>query len=80
MHNLGTAQLAESDEYQDVTLRIHTRRGSIPVQIVLNGERQTREQVGAQVLEAFNYFVESPVFDAAQKPCTCTLGICVCPR
>lgn len=59
MKLLATAEIHESETYKDIVLRVKTVRGSIPVIIVNEGEVFTAEQIGAQVLECFNYFVQS---------------------
>jgi hypothetical protein len=56
---LATAKLCEFDEYKDVILRIHTDRGSMPIVIVSGGIVQSAERIGEQILESFDYHVES---------------------
>lgn len=55
--------LEESDELNDVWMRIFTERGSSPILIVANGVLKSEADIGKQVLNAFEYLVKSPVFD-----------------
>lgn len=67
VRDLATVQLKEFDAFNDVIMRVFTERGSSPIVIVQNGEVNSAEDVGQQVLDLFRYMVESPVFDKAQE-------------
>lgn len=63
---LATGRIYELDEYQDVTLRIDSTRGSFPVPIVTDGAINDAEAIGRAVLSGFSHLVESPVYEAAK--------------
>jgi hypothetical protein len=62
---LATAEICEFDEYQEVVMRIFTTRGSTPIRIVdeLKG-LLSAEEIGKQIIHAFDYFIESPIVNA----------------
>lgn len=60
---IATAEMHESTEFSDVILRISTVRGSNPIAIQLDGIPKSAQEIGEQILEVFNYLVESEVLN-----------------
>lgn len=65
MQLIAQATIHESDEYQDVTLRISTVRGSFPILIVEHGVVASAETIGTKILAGFSYMIQSEVFNNA---------------
>jgi hypothetical protein len=58
--------ITEFDELHDVIVRVYSTRGSVPVVVVDEGVVQSAEAIGQRVLELFDYYLKSPVYDAAR--------------
>lgn len=68
VNNLASkVDVQESTEFNDVWIRIFTHKGSTPILVVSDGKLKSKADIGQQVLDAFTFTIESPIFNEAKE-------------